>query len=383
MRICQLVASLDERHGGPSKSVYALCRGLADLGHEVDLFTLNTSDTEIRDEGRLRVRAYRREHPQFLARSSALWRELTKTPCDVVHNHALWLRPLHYARRLAEMRGVPLVNSPRGMMSRWAWNHHKLRKRFARFFVHPRALSRTTAWHATSEEEATEIRSLGFRQPVGIAPNGVDAPSEDARREASAYWRKVCRQVNSQPTAVFYSRFHRKKRVLELIDLWLEHAPHEWLLLMVGVPEDYTPAELETYVMRSSGAGRVRAYRGEGCPPPYAVASLFLLPSHNENFGLVIAEAMAHAVPVLVTDTTPWSAVNSLGCGWCASWENYGATLAAALAETPAQRSSRGALARDWVLREFSWQQAARKLETFYGQILPQLASTVRSSAQT
>jgi glycosyltransferase involved in cell wall biosynthesis len=217
VRICQLVASLDERYGGPSKSVYALCRGLADLGHEVDLFTLNTSRAEIRDEGRLRVRAHPREHPRFLARSSALWRELVKTPCDIVHNHALWLRPLHYARRLAGIRGAPLVNSPRGMMSPWAWNHHKLRKKFARVLVHPRAFSHTAAWHATSEEEAADIRARGFRQPICIAPNGVDAPSEDARREAAAYWRKVCPLVSSQPTAVFYSRFHPNNRLLELI----------------------------------------------------------------------------------------------------------------------------------------------------------------------
>src|SRR2546430_12699827 len=55
----------------------------------------------------------------------------------------------------------------------------------------------------------------------------------------------------------------------------------------------------------------VQAFDGTGVPPPYAVASLFLLPSHSENFGLVIAEAMAHGVPPLVTDTTPKKTLNA------------------------------------------------------------------------
>ncbi len=169
--------------------------------------------------------------------------------------------------------------------------------------------------------------------------------------------------------ALFYSRFHEKKRIIELIDLWLEHGPRDWLLLLVGIPQTYTAAMLERYVMRQSGAGRVQAFDGTNQPPPYSVASLFLLPSHNENFGLVVAEAMAHGVAALVTDTTPWRAINSDNLGWCVPWEDYATALQAAAAETPAALRDRGAQARDWVLREFSWDKSAHKLAAFYAQL--------------
>ena len=151
--------------------------------------------------------------------------------------------------------------------------------------------------------------------------------------------------------------------------MWLEHGPRDWLLLLVGIPQDYTPALLDDYVMRQSGAGRVQAFSGINQPPPYSVASLFLLPSHNENFGLVIAEAMAHGVPALVTDTTPWRAINSHGLGWCVPWDDYAAALKTATAEGPPALLTRGAHAREWILREYAWDRSARDLATFYAQL--------------
>ena len=115
-----------------------------------------------------------------------------------------------------------------------------------------------------------------------------------------------------------------------------------------------------------SGGGRVRVFNSLGRPPPYAIASLFLLPSHNENFGLVVAEAMAHGVPALVTDTTPWKEISRRDLGWCVRWEDYGRALQAATAEGPERLRARGAVARAWALPEFSWDKSAKLLTSFY-----------------
>jgi glycosyltransferase involved in cell wall biosynthesis len=255
------------------------------------------------------------------------------------------------------------------MMSEWAWKHHGTRKKIARYVIHPGALEAVAGWHATSQEEAAEIRALGFQQPICVAPNGVTAPKPEEISAATTHWQEACPPTAERPVALFYSRFHQKKRVIELIDVWLEHAPRDWLLLLVGLPQDYTPEMLERYVLRASGAGRVRAFNGAGQPPPYAVASLFLLPSHSENFGLVIADAMAHGVPALVTNTTPWSAINAHGAGWCVPWDDFGAALRTATAESPEALRARGEIARAWVLRECSWGNSARTLLEFYREL--------------
>ena len=367
MHVAHIVPSLEARHGGPSKSVLAGAEALARLGHEVELLAAGPGTPRNTDHFQLEF--FPRNWPEALGISHGLRRRLETSPAEIVHHQSLWLRTLHYAHTCAGRRDAPLVVSPRGMMSEWAWNHHRRRKQIARRFIHPGALEDVAGWHATSQQEADDIKARGFNQPVCVAPNGVSAPTAADTAAAAAYWKEVCPAVTERPVALFYSRFHLKKRVIELIDLWLECAPHDWLLLLVGLPEDYTPATLERYVLRASGGGRVRAFGGANVPPPYAVASLFLLPSHSENFGLVIAEAMAHGVAPVVTDTTPWTSLNDSGGGWCVPWKEFGPALRAATAEPRERLKVRGILAREAVLRDCSSDQSAAKLATFYAEL--------------
>jgi glycosyltransferase involved in cell wall biosynthesis len=255
------------------------------------------------------------------------------------------------------------------MMAPWAWNHHRWRKALAHRLVHPGALTDASGWHATSPAEAEDIRKLGFKQPVCVAPNGVSIPSASEIERAESHWRQACPDAFRQPTALFYSRLHPKKRVLELIDLWLERAPADWLLLIVGIPETYGVEQLTEYVHRSLGSHRIRVFDGTATPPPYVAASVFFLPSHSENFGLVIAEALAHGLPAVVTDSTPWEALGPAGLGWCVPWELFPDALRTALAEGPDALRERGARARAWVQAEYSWDKTARTLAEFYRQL--------------
>jgi len=366
MKLCQIVPSLEERHGGPSKSVLHLSAALAAAGHEVNLLATVAGPGESIRQERLEIDTYHRDWPQRLAPSRGLSARLRRVDAAVVHHHALWLRTLHYAHRAAIRSGACLVVSPRGMMSAWAWRHHRWRKRLAQMLIHPGAVAAVRGWHATSEEEAAEIRALGYAQPICVAPNGVNIPSSENMERAAQHWHEACPEAGERPVALFYSRFHLKKRVIELIDVWLEHGPRDWLLLLVGIPQDYTPGMLEEYALRTGGPGRVRAFTGANRPQPYAAASLFLLPSHNENFGLVVAEALAHGVPALVTDTMPWRALNANGCGWCVPWSQYPEALRAAVAEDPESLRGRGARGRAWVARDYSWEKPARALADFY-----------------
>lgn len=366
MNIAHIVPSLEIRQGGPSVSVPALAGALAKLGHEVELLATEPGPGSAHLDGKLRVETFPRGWPPQVCPSPELQKRLQQSSAEIIHHHALWLRTLHYAHQSARANSAKLVVSPRGMMNRWAWNHHRWRKQLARALIHPGALAAVDGWHATSDEEAAEIAALGFKQPVCVSPNGVTAPSVEQRVRDADYWLKLCPAVGNRPVAVFYSRFHRKKRVLELIDLWLAHAPQDWLLLLVGIPQEYTPEILERYVLRASGAGRVRAFSGENRPPPYAVGSLFLLPSHSENFGLVIAEAMAYGLPAVVTDSTPWSGINEGDRGWCVPWASYAEAVRAATQENYDQLRARGAAARDWVIAEYSWEQGAQRLASFY-----------------
>ncbi|MGH7995953.1 MAG: glycosyltransferase [Opitutaceae bacterium] len=369
MKIAHIVPSLEQRHGGPSKSVRELAAAQARLGRSVELFATGPDDGAAggTHDG-IAARLYSRDWPESFCVSRGLRSALRAAAPDIVHHHALWLRTLHYAHKAA--RGGDLVISPRGMMSGWAWNHHWGKKQFARFFIHPGALRGAAGWHATSEKEAAEIRARGFGQPICVAPNGIAAPGADALADARTYWQKACPETSRRPVALYYSRFHRKKRLLELIDVWLERAPEDWLLLIAGIPEEYSVDQLENYVTGCLGSNRIRIFSGAGRPAPYAVASLFLLASHNENFGQCIAEAMASAVPALVTDGTPWAEIQRERIGWCVPWDDYGDAMAEATRLGAEALQERGVRAKTWILREYAWERPARLLAEFYERLL-------------
>jgi glycosyltransferase involved in cell wall biosynthesis len=368
MRLSHIVPSLETRHGGPSKAVPPVAAAQARLGHDVELLTTGPN-AETRNEEKLRVRVFSRGSPQGICPSRDLRAHLQAHEYDCLHAHGLWLRTLHYVHERAGALGVPFVIAPRGMMSHWSWHHRRWKKQLAEKFIHRGAFAAAAGWHATSNDEADDIRARGFTQPVCVAPNGVTPPDRAAVAEAVRYWSAACPAAFNRPTALFHSRFHHKKRVIELIDLWLAHAPADWLLLMVGIPQTYDVGELSRYVHQQSGAGRVEIFDGSDAPPPYPAASLFLLPSHSENFGLAVAEAMAHGLPVIVTDAMPWEAINQNQTGWCVPWAHYAPALRAALGESPEARRVRGAAAREWVLAEFSWEKSAQLLLEFYASL--------------
>lgn len=373
MRIVQIVPSLAERHGGPSRSVRALAHHLARGGDQVELLATSApGDAALATAAdAAAVRIFPRVWPEWVVRSPALRAHLANAKFDCVHHHSLWLRTLGYAADAARRRNAPLVISPRGMMTAWAWRHRRARKQLAEWLIHPGAFARAAGWHATSTEEADDIRRLGFSQPVCVAPNGVGIPDETGLADARRAWHELCPATARRPVALFYSRLHRKKRVRELIDLWLSVPRGDWLLLLVGTEEEYSAGTLGAEIERRGAADRVAIHDGAGRPPPYAVASLFLLPSHSENFGLVIAEALAAGVPALVTDTTPWTGLAAAEAGWCVPWHDFAPALATALATPPASLAAAGRNGRAWMARDFSWEKSALVLHQFYRQLRP------------
>ena len=370
MRLVHVVPSLEERHGGPSKSARALANALAARAPTELLATLEPGQRMAPPaDDAARIRVFPRDSPLWLCRSPQLAAHLAATPCDLVHEHSLWLLTLRYAHDAARRHRVPLVISPRGMMSGWAWEHRRWRKRLADWLVHPGAMRTAAGWHATSQEEADDIHRLGYTQPVCVAPNGVELPADADLAAARRAWLAEFSQLAERRVALFYSRFHRKKRLRELVDLWLALTPSDWTLLIAGVPEEYSVAEITGWA-----AGRdasIVVADGRDRPPPFALADLFVLPSHSENFGLVVAEALAARVPALVTDTTPWRGLDQHGAGACVSWENYGARLRDFLATPRGELAAQGERGRAWMDRDFTWSAAAGKLLDFYRSLAP------------
>jgi len=100
----------------------------------------------------------------------------------------------------------------------------------------------------------------------------------------------------------------------------------------------------------------------------YRLASLYVLPTHSENFGLTVAEALAAGTPVIVTKGAPWSRLTQEDAGW---WIGIGveplvACLRNALVLSEERLAEMGRKGRAWMAREFSWDAIGRQMAGFY-----------------
>ena len=285
--------------------------------------------------------------------------------CELIHDHGLWL-PNHGAAAFAAKRsGVPLVVSPRGMLEPWALGHNRWKKRLAWWVYQRRVLKQATLFHATAEAEAKSLRRLGFDQPIAVIPNGVKVPGRGKRE----------RRPGANRTALFLSRLHPKKGLPMLIEAWAELRPEGWELILVGPSEGGHRGELERQA-RQAGLEDVVTFAGSVSDDEkwsyYDAADLFILPTYSENFGIVVAEALAAGVPVITTTGAPWEELESRNCGWWVDPDTgaLAGALREAVGRSQEERLAMGRRGRKLVEERYSWEGVARQMEAAYRWLL-------------
>jgi glycosyltransferase involved in cell wall biosynthesis len=98
-------------------------------------------------------------------------------------------------------------------------------------------------------------------------------------------------------------------------------------------------------------------------------ADITVIPSHTENFAQVVAEALAHGVPVIASRGTPWRRVEQVGCGfWVNNDPDTLATMLEKMSTMPL--SDMGSAGREWMKREFSWEAVAASMADLYRRLM-------------
>ena len=272
----------------------------------------------------------------------------------LLHDHGQWLPINRASAAVARSLGIPRIVSPRGMLSPWARNHRWWKKRVAWQWFAKRDLAEAAVLHATSELEAAELRALGVRQPIVIVPNGVvETPTDTLFHERSG-----------RPYVLFLSRIHVKKGVRELLEAWDKLGNCDWELVIAGPDEQKTLSTLRLpanvrYVGSVEGEEKLRLLKH---------ASLFVLPSYSENFGIVVAEALMAGVPVITTYGTPWDSLEREQCGWWIPMDvdRLCETLRSAFLVPEHELRMMGMRGRDFARREFSWPNIAAVMSSVY-----------------
>jgi glycosyltransferase involved in cell wall biosynthesis len=382
LRIAQVVPTYFPavRYGGPIRSVHALAKALVERGHEVHVFTSSVDgphDLDLPlgtplDLDGVQIHYFRVPLLRRLFWCPSLARSLRDEIgfFDVVHLHSIFLWPTWAAARIAHAARVPYVVSPRGMLgrdvirrkSRWvksAWIR----------WIESRTLREAAAIHATAELERMEIQGLGLRTPaIHCVANGVSWPTVHAGLAAGPLG------TREAPFALFLSRIDAKKGLDRLIAAW-KLVP-DLTLIIAGNDESGYRRELEQLTASLELGERVRFIGAVADQHKWALyenAAVFILPSYSENFGNVVAEAMAMGCPVVVTPEVGLAQlVCESGAGVVVDGDpaKLAQAIRAVLLQGAVGRRSMGARGRLTARQQLSWESAATQMEAVYERIV-------------
>jgi len=283
---------------------------------------------------------------------------------DLVHAHGLWDGATLAGSILADRAGCPLVVATHGMLADWAFRHRAAKKALPWLLWERRALAGADVLEAKSATEVRGFVARGLRNRAEVIPVGLEIPPLPPR--AGAVGPREC---------LFLSRIHPVKGIDILLRAWARARPAGWRLVVAGPDAEGYEGEMKR-LAEQLGLGDAVAFVG----PKYGGekwgamrrAELFVLPSHTENFGLVVAEALAMEVPCITTTGTPWADLPRLGLGWCVDAAE--APLAGALREAtalpPEALGRMGGAGRRFVAETFSWDVVRARTLALYDSLL-------------
>lgn len=283
---------------------------------------------------------------------------------DVVHNFGTWSPFNHRVSVKARHAKIPQVFCPMGMLEPWSLAQKPLKKRIGWMLYQRHDIECSSAIHATARSEAENLRALGIKVPIAVIPRGIDIPTHQPARQS-------LHRGSSEKTILFLSRIHPKKGLLELVQACSRLKTKNWKVIVAGPNTDSYQAVIENAVNSAQLQDRfnfVGPVYGEQKSALFARADLFVLPTHSENFGVVIAEALAHGVPVITTTGTPWAELNEVVCGW---WIPTGATplettLSEAISMPNSALAEMGVRGRALVEARYTWPAIIRKHIALY-----------------
>lgn len=341
--------------GGPSYTVPMMCRALKKSGVDTELHFLDSIPDEIQD---LKYQNYELSDWPFLAQwgySHSLFKGLKKAckTAQIIQTNSLWQYPnliTEFARRGSECKSVIV---PRGTLSKYSLSISSLKKKIVLTIGQQVALKNCDLFIATCEDEYKDIRSFGLNAPVAIIPNGIDIPSFKSK-------------IKKEKRVVFLSRIHKKKGIDILIKAWsvLEPQFPDWDLVIVGPQNDYAnQMKALALNLRLKNIDFKDAIYGQDKFEYLRNSELFVLPTHSENWGIAILEALACSIPAICTTGAPWEGLITQKCGdWIDLTENNLIdSMQRLMFLSSSERKEMGNRGYEWISQDFSWDAIGQK----------------------
>jgi glycosyltransferase involved in cell wall biosynthesis len=380
MKIGILTGSLSRSAGGTFEAVRCLARELhRQPATEVSVFGLKDAEFEsdLPAWGSVPVAAFPVRGPRSFGFAGDLYSAIGNASIDLLHVHGLWMYPSVAACLWQRDTGAPRVISPHGMLDPWALANAGWKKKFATLLYEGRHLRHGACIHALCEAEVAAIRAFGLHNPVCLIPNGI-TPTEGPAPELPAWRRDL--PVNTK-ILLYLGRLHPKKGLRNLLMAWAEARRsgnvrgREWNLILAGWDQDGHREELETLAAELNLGTSIRFIGpqfNEDKEAAYLAADAFILPSVSEGLPVVVLEAWAHRLPVLMTPEC--NLEEGFSAGAALRVDPKAQSIAQGLLQlfsmSTDRRCAMGNAGLRLVLKRFTWSRVSAEMKSVYGWLL-------------
>ncbi len=328
MRILNVITSTDPAAGGPIENVTQMSRFLKNT-HQFEVASLDAPDAPWLANSPLTIHALGPSRGGYAYAPAAVrWLRENRRNYDAVLVRGIWQYGSYATWKALRNTSTPYFVFPHGMLDPWFKRTYPL-KHVKKLMYWPwaeyRVLRDARAVCFTCEEERVLARqsfSL-YRAREAVVNYGTAAPPDDAQTQRAAFLSKFP-ELNGKKILLFLSRIHVKKGADLLIEAFAQAATSDASLhlVMAGPDSQGLQAQLQAQAQKLGIAGRITwtgMLQGELKWGAFRAADAFVLPSHQENFGIVVAEALACGVPVLISDKVNiWREIAADQAGWVA-----------------------------------------------------------------
>ncbi len=340
LKILQLVHTLDPSVGGVAAAVLALSRGLARRGHKLDVVVLDEPDVVagVADRGpadNITVHALGSGLTSYRYSCTLRpWLRQHGGDYDRVIVNGIWQYLSFTAWRRYAGSSIPYYVFPHGMLDPWfkeTFPFKHLKKWLYWPWADYRVMHDAAAVIFTSEEERFQARKSFwlYRCREKVSPLGVEAPpiSSNAKSEFLSRYP----QLQNSRNFLFIGRLHPKKGCDMLLEAFARFRSNDSISLILAGPDQVGwESDLRRQVTRLNLTNRVvftGMLEGSMKQGAFANAEAFVLPSHQENFGISVVEALAVSVPVLISNRVNiWREIEADRAGYVESDDLAGTT---------------------------------------------------------
>lgn len=317
MKVLQTISSLSAKYGGPSTCTLDLLNGLYDINAGVDLLTVSDEDTLGRGNEWMKEVPYDFKTP--LGISSNIKTALSESEYDLYHANALWQYSSHLTCKTARIKNKPYVLSPHGMLYPTALAIKRWKKVPMLKLWFNKDIMQASCLHATCVPEMEHCRAFGYKGPIAVIPNAVVLPEGVGLKDNNFRDAKGRKQIG------FLGRLHPIKKIEQVLYA-MDELRAEGLEIknylsfqIMGKYDDNYEQWLKDEAKRLNLEDCVEFVGfvlGKEKYDRLSKLSALMVPSAQENFGMIVPEALICGTPVYASLGTPWSELNEHNAGW-------------------------------------------------------------------